>query len=160
MAAFSGYASDRFEASVYAALRDAGWFTGRSIDISNWVRQLSSVGYDVSERAKRAWAEFGQLTVRSAPDRVPKSSLCVDPVDAGIDTVDEAQRLGARLDTTFAPLGMWSSQFRAYIGEEGRVVAVGPRSAWFLGSDIESTLKFVVQGEGRGIARPDIEDWI
>jgi SUKH-3 immunity protein len=151
---------EKFGEEVGTALREAGWIPGRSADVTKWVQQLESVGYLVSPYARRVWAEFGNLNIRSLPSRVPKSSLRVDPVDAGIDTVDEAQRLGVRLQTTFAPLGTWSSQFRAYVGDRGRVVAVGPRSAWFLGDTIESALRFIVEGDGRGIARPDIEEWI
>jgi hypothetical protein len=151
---------ERFGEGVGIALREAGWLPGRSVDVTKWVQQLESVGYPVSPYARQVWAEFGNLNIRSLSSRVPKSSLRVDPVDAGIDTVDEAQRLAVRLQATFAPLGMWSSQFRAYVGDQGRVVAVGPRSAWFLGDTIESALRFIVEGEGRGITRPDIEEWI
>lgn len=151
---------ERFGKGVGIALREAGWPSGRSVDVTKWVQQLDSVGYLVSPYARQVWAEFGNLNIRSLPSRVPKSSLRVDPVDAGIDTVDEAQRLAVRLQATFAPLGTWSSQFRAYVGDRGRVVAVGPHSAWFLGDTIEGALRFIVEGDGRGITRPDIEEWI
>ncbi len=40
------------------------------------------------------WAEFGELTIRSCPARVPASSLRIDPVDACVDTAAEASKLG------------------------------------------------------------------
>jgi SUKH-3 immunity protein len=160
MEATNGETGERFGEIVRTALRQAGWSPGRCIDVTTWVRQLGSVGYMVSPYARQVWAEFGNLNIKSVPSRVPGSSLRVDPVDAGIDTVDEAQRLGRRLQATFVPLGMWSSQFRAYVSDRGRVVAVGPRSAWFLGDTIEIALRFIVEGDGRGIRRPDIEEWI
>jgi SUKH-3 immunity protein of toxin-antitoxin system len=87
--------------------------SNRCIDVTTWMRQLGSVGYSVSPYARQAWEEFGNLNIRSASWRVPGSSLRVDPVDAGLDTVDKVRRLALRLQTTFAPLGIWFAQSRA-----------------------------------------------
>lgn len=141
------------------ALRGAGWVPGRGIDTEDWVRQLTVVGFELDDTAVGVRAEFGGLTIRSCPARVPASSLCVDPVDACVDTVEEAVSLRRRFGENFSPLGLWSVQFRSYVAAGGRVVAVGPNALWHLGATFAEALTYVVEGDG-GALRAERADWL
>src|ERR1044072_2617970 len=119
--------------SVLEALTLAGWTAGRHVATADWTQRLTAAGFELNDAASRVWAEFGGLRVARSPDPAPASSLHVDPVDACIDTVTEAAALKRRYTENYSPLGMWSVQFRSYIAESGRVVAVGPAVLWHLG---------------------------
>ncbi|MFC9672687.1 SUKH-3 domain-containing protein [Streptomyces sp. NPDC056949] len=109
--------------------------------------------------AVEVWAEFGELTIKSCPARVPASSLRIDPVDACVDTAAEAFKLRHRYAENYSPLGMWSVQFRSYIAASGRVVAVGPNFLWPLGSTFAEALAYVVDGDA-GVNRAEQADWL
>jgi hypothetical protein len=144
---------------VLDALRGAGWAPGRRVDTGDWGRQLTAVGFELDDTVVGVWAEFGGLTIGSCPVRVPASSLCVDPVDACVDTVEEAVSLRRRFGEGFSPLGMWSVQFRSYVAAGGRVVAVGPNVLWHLGATFAEALTYVVEGDG-GAPRAEQADWL
>jgi hypothetical protein len=105
------------------------------------------------------WAEFGELTIRSSSSRVPGSLLHMEPVDACIDAAEEASTLKRHYGENYSPLGMWSSQFPAYIAASGRVIAVGPNCLWPLGSTFMEALAYVVVGDGGG-SRAQQADWL
>ncbi|MGW0189398.1 SUKH-3 domain-containing protein, partial [Streptomyces sp. NPDC003362] len=120
--------------SVLDALGTAGWTAGRKIATGDWAQQLKAAGFELNDAAVGVWVEFGELTIKSCPARVPASSLHVDAVAACIDTAAEASKLRRRYAENYSPLGTWSVQFRSYIAASGRVVAVGPNVLWPLGS--------------------------
>lgn len=144
---------------VREALRDAGWSEGRRVDISGWVEELKGVGYEPHPLALRIWAEFGGLTIRSAPSREPGSRLHVDPVDACIDSFDTSVAISERCGDDFSPLGMWSSQFSAYVSASGKVVAVSVGTIWELGTSFSEALDYIVKGDGGG-SRAQSADWL
>ena len=49
-------------------LREAGWYEGRKIDITEIVKYLEGYGYEVFEPVKRFLEEFGMLTIRIPDD--------------------------------------------------------------------------------------------
>lgn len=135
---------------VIVALERAGWNPRRRIDVSEWRAVLEGVGFELNEVALSVWRELGGLCIMSDPLRYPGSSLLVDPVDACIDSAEEARRLTARHGDNFSPLGMWSVQYRTYIGSQGWVLSVGPGGEWSLGGSMLAALTFVVLG-GRNV---------
>ncbi|MFD3376838.1 MULTISPECIES: SUKH-3 domain-containing protein [unclassified Streptomyces] len=141
------------------ALGVAGWTAGRKIATAGWTQQLTGAGFELNDMALGVWAEFGELTIESSAVRVPGSSLHIDPVDACIDTAEEAFTLRRRYAENYSPLGMWSVQFRSYIAASGRVVAVGPNVLWPLGSTFVEALAYVVDGDG-GVNRAEQADWL
>ncbi|MFF6815965.1 SUKH-3 domain-containing protein [Streptomyces sp. NPDC012403] len=141
------------------ALAAAGWTAGRKIAAGDWAQQLTVAGFEINDAVVGVWAEFGELTIKSCPARVPASSLHIDPVDACIDTAEEAATLRRRYAENYSPLGMWSVQFRSYIAASGRVVAVGPNVLWPLGSTFVEALAYVVDGDG-GVSRAEQTDWL
>lgn len=144
---------------VLDALGAAGWTPGRKIAITDWARRLTGAGFELNDVAVAVWVEFGELTIRSSPARVPGSSLHMDPVDACIDAAGEASTLRRHYGENYSPLGMWSSQFLAYIAASGRVIAVGPNCLWPLGSTFVEALAYVVDGAGGG-SRAQQADWL
>lgn len=145
--------------SVREALQGAGWSEGRRIDTSSWTEQLGRVGYEPNPLALRIWAEFGDLTIRSAPTRVPSSSLHIEPADACIDSFEESVKLSDRYEENFSPLGMWAVQFRSYVSASGAVMAVAPRTVWPLGPSFADALAYIVKGDGGG-SRARQADWL
>ncbi|MFF8322970.1 SUKH-3 domain-containing protein [Streptomyces bobili] len=141
------------------ALGAAGWTAGRKISITEWARQLTGAGFELNDVAIAVWAEFGELMIESSSSRVPGSRLHMDPVDACIDAAEEASTLRRRYGENFSPLGMWSSQFLAYVSASGRVVAVGPNCLWWLGPTFMEALAYVVDGDGGG-SRAEQADWL
>ncbi|MEU5379825.1 SUKH-3 domain-containing protein [Streptomyces sp. NPDC003631] len=144
---------------VLDALGAAGWTAGREIAITDWTRQLTGAGFELNDVAVEVWAEFGELTIRSSSSRVPGSRLHMDPVDACIDAAEEAATLERHYGENFSPLGMWSSQFPAYISASGRVIAVGPHWLWPLGATFMEALAYVVDGDG-GVNREERAEWL
>lgn len=145
--------------SVLEALGLAGWTAGRKIATAGWGQQLADAGFELNDVALGVWAEFGELTIKSSSVRVPGSSLHIDPVDACIDSAEEASSLRRRYAENYSPLGKWSVQFRSYIAASGRVVAVGPNWLWPLGSTFVEALAYVVDGDG-GVNRAEQADWL
>ncbi|MFD9437170.1 SUKH-3 domain-containing protein [Streptomyces sp. NPDC060002] len=141
------------------ALGVAGWTAGRKIATGDWTQQLTAAGFELNDAAVEVWAEFGELTVKSCPARVPASSLHIDPVEACVDTAAEASKLRHRYAENYNPLGMWSVQFRSYIADSGRVVAVGPNVLWSLGSTFSEALAYVVDGDA-DVNRAEQADWL
>jgi hypothetical protein len=137
----------------------AGWADGRRFDSSVWVEALEEVGFELNPLALQIWSEFGALTISSSETRVPASSLYIEPMDACIDSFEEAVKLTRRFGENFSPLGMWSVQFRSYVGASGRVVAVGPLVLWELGSSFSAALTYVVNGDMGG-SRAQRADWL
>lgn len=118
---------------------------------------LRSAEFFIGDRALQVWREFGRLRVTSPADRSPPSSLLIDPVDACIDALDESHRLRDHYGIDFSPLGMWSIQFRTYMGSDSRVIAVGPKVVWKLGGSFSEALDYVVNGNGN---RATEADWL
>lgn len=118
-----------------------------------------AAGFELNDVATAVWAEFGELTIRSSPARVPSSSLHLDPVDACIDASAEAQTLRRRYGENYSPLGMWSIQYRSYVAASGRVIAVGPGFMWELGTSFAEALIYVVDGDG-GADRTERATWL
>ena len=143
--------------SVVAALHQAGWAAGRQFDSSTWLDMLENAGFEINGQARCAWSEFGDLTIRSSESRAPASSLRIDPVDACIDSIDEFIKLRRELALNYSPLGMWSVQFRAYIGSNGKVIAIGPKTMWNLGDSLVEALSFIVNGNGSGNHAESVE---
>jgi SUKH-3 immunity protein len=154
-----GQPDRRRDSLVRAALVEAGWREGRAVDVAAWVSALTAVGYTIDESAIDVWREFGGLTIHSHATRSPSSSLRVDPVDACIDSLDEAHRLAGHYEIEFSPLGMWSVQFRTYIANKGKVIAVGPGVLWRLGNNFPEALDYVVNGDG-GPSRAQKVTWL
>lgn len=139
---------------VTAALFEAGWREGRDVDVSGWVRRLEGSGFRLNGHAVRAWRSLGGLTIQSRADREPASSLHVDPWDACGDRVEEGDMLRRRHGVGYSPLGLWSVQFRAYVGDDGRVIATQLGQEYLLGSGVAEALEFVVLGDPDGNRRP------
>ncbi|MEU1200018.1 SUKH-3 domain-containing protein [Streptomyces sp. NPDC005813] len=155
----TGASMTRYGPSMLEALGVAGWTAGRRIATAGWAQQLTGAGFELNDLALGIWAEFGELTIKSSPARVPGSSLHIDPVDACIDTAQEARALRRRYTENYSPLGMWSVQFRSYVATSGRVVAVGPNWLWPLGSTFMEAVAYVVDGDG-GANRAEQADWL
>ena len=62
--------------------------------------------------------------------------------------------LRSRHGVGYSPLGLWSVQFRAYVGDDGRVIATQLGQEHLLGGGVAEALEFVVRGHPDGNYRP------
>jgi hypothetical protein len=127
------------------ALTAAGWYEGRSVDIQNWLRLLEAEGFIMHDGARAALTEFGGLRIKPVVKNVG-GSLRFDPYDAASGLADVAATLASDYREIYSPIGMWSAQYVSYLGESGRVLAMGPGWDWELGNSFESALEFVARG--------------
>ncbi|WP_211766098.1 SUKH-3 domain-containing protein [Kutzneria sp. CA-103260] len=141
------------------ALRQAGWTPGRRIDVTTWISMLEQAGYEMHDTALRVWAEFGNLRIRSSEGCDPPSNLMIDPADGCIDSVEECRTLSDNLSMRYFPLGMWSNQFRCYIGADSSVVAASVDTIWRLGPTFADALHYVVEGDETS-SHEEIVTWL
>lgn len=118
-----------------------------------------AAGFEFNDVATAVWAQFGELTIRSSPARVPSSPLRLDPVDACIDASEQARKLRRRYGENYSPPGMWSIQYRSYVAASGRVIAVGAGFMRQLDTSFAEALTYVVEGDG-GAARTERAAWL
>lgn len=67
-----GNSDNRFEPSVACVLSKAGWYEGRKIDISEKVKRLEALGYEVFDQAKLFLQEFDNLRLPHIPPYYPE----------------------------------------------------------------------------------------
>ncbi|MFF4772507.1 SUKH-3 domain-containing protein [Microtetraspora fusca] len=130
---------------VRHALVEAGWRPGRRVDPSLWISPLRQEGFQINERARAILCEYGGLKVERQGKGV-SDNFDFDPFDAASGLADEAEMLTMDYGEVYTPIGMWSGQYVSYVGECGRVVAVGPGWDWKLGDSLEEALELVVLG--------------
>ncbi|MFC9507943.1 SUKH-3 domain-containing protein [Streptomyces sp. NPDC057002] len=148
--------STRFAVPVDAALRAAGWQSGRW-DIKQaeyWADALrdhvSPAGHrhTVFPAAVEAWAEFGGLHIApTGPGRqVAPATLHLDPLH-GLHMARTLGDLGRALGTEVCPLGAETdSRSLVAIDTDGRVYTLDHTGDWYLGQDIDQALSTLIAG--------------
>ncbi|MFD4864907.1 SUKH-3 domain-containing protein [Streptomyces sp. NPDC058412] len=109
----------RFSSETDAALRAAGWFPGRQVDVTGWRRSLE--GLSMHTAAEDFLQEFGGIRVEvSGPGMTcMRISFEIDP-ELGFGEEDRFLELSRRFNRSLFPVGMTdSSEFILAIDEEG-----------------------------------------
>lgn len=127
------------------ALHESGWYERRAVDESQWIDLLTAEGFIVHDLARETLAEYGGIRLRPVAG-TSRGTLDFDPVDAASGLADEAAMLREDYGEIYFPIGMWSNQYVVYLGESGRVIAMGPGWDWELGASLPEALAFIASG--------------
>lgn len=108
-------------------LKKAGWYESRKIDITEQVKFLESLGYEVFGAAKKFMEEYGELDINDksifmGKVHVDHHTTCIkdlfygDPI-RGIEKYDIDEKVGQKT----IPIVIFSDQVYIYISEDGRL---------------------------------------
>lgn len=110
-----------------AALRLAGWFPGRCVDVSSDIRSLEGQGYVPSPVTTDFLASFRGLKIGPAredgPNFISGEPFFVDAVGAGGRHQDEASVIGSVIGGSWFPVGWWLSYSHVFMRQDGAVAA-------------------------------------
>lgn len=117
----------RFEPSVQAVLRQSGWFPGRSIDVTKWIRVFPTLQMHGS--AQNFLEEFGEISIEASGKGVDcaKEPFIFDP------------SLALGEDLRFEEFSEEIGQVIFPIGEHGR-------GEFFLGIDESAEMYLLMDG--------------
>src|SRR5262245_17733294 len=132
------------DTDIRAALVKAGWHPLRKVSPFRWTRPLEEEGFEFNDAALAILAEFGGIRVLGLSRDGIRSSLDFDPYDAASGSLDEAETLAEDYGENYSPIGTWSGQYATYVGESGRLLAMGPGWDWELGKTLYECLELVV----------------
>lgn len=107
-------------------LKNAGWYEGRTIDITDRVKFLEEKGFEVIDSAKRFMEEFGDLKIkveRTRQDgtiRIVSHDTCIEEVvgigDSSFFDISEY------IDEKFTLIGaIFDANLYLYISESGKI---------------------------------------
>ena len=107
-------------------LKNAGWYEGRKIDISENLKFLEEKGFDIFESAKKFMEEFGELKInveeirKDGTTKVSKHSTCIK------ETVGVLNSLHFGLEEYVSEKVMligslYNFEINLYISESGRI---------------------------------------
>jgi hypothetical protein len=115
-----GRAMFEYSTDLLAVLLKSGWYSGRQIDISGWLKEFDENKYEVSQVAIDLLSTFGGLVFPNLPANRPKYSnpVTIDPMLAldGRPVLWE-QKIGESL----TPLGERKDQSVIYVSPTGLI---------------------------------------
>ncbi|MEU9974403.1 SUKH-3 domain-containing protein [Streptomyces sp. NPDC051014] len=148
--------------TALALLKDAGWSPGRRVDVSEAVRRLRAVGFEVSEAACEFLEKFSLLRISHLPSiemdgqeifcwtQFDPSRVCTER-DAEV-----ANRCAGLAGTSLCPVGTDGFHLTIYIAGDGRFFAGMDASLYSYSPDIDGLFSSMAEG-----VRPrHIADWI
>ncbi|MCW6006536.1 SUKH-3 domain-containing protein [Micromonospora sp. CPCC 205371] len=164
--------SERFAPDVEAALRDAGWHPGRTLDAEALAEMHRAVSAQsgvfggkltVSFAADPVLAEFGGLVIGGDREglQVSPRPFAIDPRMAAhsVETLIDA---GRALGTRLYPIGVEGDDEAVLaIASTGAVLAIDSVGEWLLGDTFDEALETLVTGRAPrllptgGIHEPD-----
>lgn len=144
---------DLIKDGTLVALRGAGWYEGRCVDIANWVKMLTQEGFDIFPSATSIAEELNDLYL--VPNREPGHKDDRGDVEFSLASVtgtidrklysDFRSQIGEK---TF-PLGMVYGAFFFHIGQSNKIYLEGDGRVALLAENIESFLNLMVLGHGK-----------
>ncbi|MFJ3513572.1 MULTISPECIES: SUKH-3 domain-containing protein [unclassified Streptomyces] len=114
----------RFSSETDDALRKAGWFPGRQIDVASWRNSMQ--GFPMHGAAEEFLREFGGIHVQVSGPGVTcmRTPFEIDP-ELAIGEEDRFLELSRRFGFSLFPVGMKESgDFFLSIDEDGRIYAL------------------------------------
>lgn len=152
----------RFDTAVISALKKAGWYEGRKLDITEKVKRLEALGYEVFEQAKLFLEEFDDLKIlQEAPyydndEEYPRyNSFNVSWFIKALENMPQERRQrtterrfsAPRADEKTIPIGELSDGYMyLFITESGRIIT----DITIEGNSIEEGITNLVQNNGVG----------
>lgn len=143
-----------FHPEVQGALREAGWFPGRQVDVEKW-SALEDGGYVFHDMAREILAGIDDLTItpvrETGPNFVNDDPFVVDPAE-GWGSRGIAEDIEDQFGGQYFPLGAWLSYSTVFVESSGRVVVAGFGPIWELGTTFEDALDLLVRSSQIGRA--------
>ncbi|MET7830577.1 SUKH-3 domain-containing protein [Streptomyces sp. NPDC005386] len=130
--------ASRSHPATVSALRQAGWYPGRHVDVSSDIQALEAQGYIPSSLATAFLASFRGLKIGPAredgPNFVNGEPFFVDAVGAGGRHQDESVVMGSALGGSWFPVGWWLSYSHVFMRSDGAVAAYANSLIWSIGN--------------------------
>lgn len=132
-----------------------GWYSGRKVDISTWIEQLTSEGYKCFPYAEDILEEFGDLDIRPERVKIGESypeDFDFKALDAGSGEFDRMEIFEPIAGETLFPLGMVYAQWFLYAGLSKKIYMGSMKKFYLLGNNIEEFLNNIILGLEKPIA--------
>jgi hypothetical protein len=135
---------------VRATLEAAGWYEGRDVGVTDWVRKLTGHGIAAFPSAVAVLREFGGLRIK--PPFIQgatflSTDINFDPVWAADGSWDGPLDWSKDLGKKLFPIGEWEEQFMLLAAEDGTIYADVEGEFSLIGEDIYQALRLMVLRE-------------
>ena len=104
-------------------LRKAGWYEGRKIDITEQIKRLEGLGYEVFDAAKKFMEEFGELSIIDRYKFIDGSissqhhTTCIKDLFENNKKYDLDFKVGQKT----IPIMIICDEITEYISEDGKI---------------------------------------
>ncbi|MFE4828725.1 SUKH-3 domain-containing protein [Streptomyces sp. NPDC056672] len=143
--------TSRLNPATVSALRQAGWYPGRHLDVSSDIQSLEAQGYIPSPLATAFLESFRGLKIGPARENGPNfingEPFFVDAVGAGGRHQDESSAIGSALGGSWFPVGWWLSYSHVFMRPDGAVAAYANGLIWSIGSTPYEGLDLMVSAD-------------
>lgn len=130
-------------------LKKAGWRDRRKLDVSKWIKQLVSEGFNYFPYAGEVLEKFGKLTFRPKKRKDAgryRGEFIIDAMYGGSGEADRMEIFEPIAQEKLFPLGMVYDQFFLYVGESKKIYMGATTELYLLGDGIEDFLNNIVLG--------------
>lgn len=137
--------------TTVSALRQAGWYPERRIEVSADIRTLEMQGYIPSPAATAFLESFRGLRIGPAreegPNFVNGEPFFVDALGAGGRHLDESLAIGSAIGGSWFPVGWWLSYSHVFMRGDGVLAAYANGLIWSIGRTPSEGLDLMVSAD-------------
>jgi hypothetical protein len=130
--------TSRLNPATVSALRLAGWFPERHLDVSSDIHSLEAQGYIPSPLATEFLESFQRLKIGPAredgPNFINGEPFFVDAVGVGGRHQDESSAIESVMGGSWFPIGWWLSYSHVFMRQDGALAAYANGLIWSIGS--------------------------
>jgi hypothetical protein len=151
---------------LVAALKAAGWFPGRKVEVGQTVTELVAEGYRSNPFATAFLEELSGLRIApinsDGPNFTNTEPLIIDPSGVGRRHRSEAAEVESVADEDVFPVAWWLSHSYVYVTASARVLAFSSGLIWSLGEGPEQGLDMAIRASSQLIcigSRPGQPRW-
>jgi SUKH-3 immunity protein len=157
---------DQMHPALMEALKAAGWFPSRFVDVKDVVRDLVAEGYAPNPFAIGVLESLYGLHIEPVgtvgSNFENSDPLIIDPIGVGKRHRPEAFEVEEALHETIFPIAWWLSYSHLYVAASGKTIAFSSGLVWLLGQTPEEGLDLAIRAKGELIcvgARPGQRRW-
>jgi len=147
----SGNFLARLNPTTVSALRLAGWYPGRHVDVSSDIRSLEAQAYIAHPAVVSFLESFQGLKIGPAredgPNFINGEPFFVDAVGAGRRHQDESLAIGSTMGGSWFPVGWWLSYSHVFMRQDGALAAYANGLIWNIGSTPWEGLDLMVSAD-------------
>ncbi|WP_411970434.1 SUKH-3 domain-containing protein [Saccharothrix longispora] len=143
--------TSRLSLTTVSALRLAGWYPGRRVDVSSDVSSLEAQGYVSSSLATEFLESFQGLKIGPAREGGPNflngEPFLVDAIGVGGRHQGESSEIGSVIGGSWFPIGWWLSYSHVFMRADGALAAYANGLIWSIGSTPSEGLELMVSAD-------------